>query len=123
NRVQAASTVHLLIAIPANVLADEPPVTWSAASEKLPLNSEFTVAPAGDAVSSLIAASVALPDATGASFTAVTVTSITSVALENVVVPPLLDVSTLVPALPLLWSQPRIVSADVAVPFQLAAGA
>src|SRR5689334_16656642 len=109
--------------MPANVLADEPPTTWSVESEKLPLNSELTVAPDGDAVSSLIAASVALPDATGASFTAVTVTSITSVALENAVVPPLLEVSTLLPALPPVWSQPRMVSAEVDVPFQLAVGA
>src|ERR1044071_7778165 len=109
--------------MPANVLADDPPLTWSVASERLPLNSELTVAPAGDAASSLIAASVALPDATGASFTAVTVTSTTSVAAENAVVPPLLEVSTLVPAVPLVWSQTRMVSAEVEGPFQLAVGA
>ena len=91
-------------------------LTWSVASEKLPLNSELTVAPAGDAVSSLIAASVALPEATGASLTAVTVTSMTSVALEKAVVPPLLEVSTLVPAVPLVWSQARSVSAEVELP-------
>jgi len=53
---------------------------------------------------------------TGASFTAVTFTSTTSVALENAVAPPLLPVSTLLPAVPLVWSQARKVSAATDVP-------
>ena len=53
---------------------------------------------------------------TGASLTAVTVTSTTSVALENAVVPPLLLVSTLLPALPLVVSQARRVRAPALVP-------
>ncbi len=56
------------------MLALDPPGTVSVVSEKLPLNSDVTVAPVGDVVSSLIAANVAVPDATGASFTAFTVT-------------------------------------------------
>src|SRR5262245_39505892 len=58
--------------MPAKVFADDPPRTWSAASEKLPANKTFTVAPGGSAVSSFIAGRVAVPVATGASFTAVT---------------------------------------------------
>src|SRR5262245_59915353 len=58
--------------MPAKEFADDPPGTWSAASEKLPVNKTLTVAPGGDVASSLIAARVAVPVATGASFTAVT---------------------------------------------------
>ena len=82
--------------MPAKVLALEPPLTWSVASEKLPLNSEVTVAPAGVAASSLIAASVALPDATGASFTAVMVSESATVADEICVVPPVAPVRLMV---------------------------
>ena len=39
-----------------------------------------------------------------------------SVALENAVVPPLLAVVTLVPAVPLVWSHARTVKAALAVP-------
>ena len=58
----------------------------------MPLNSELTVAPAGAAVSSLIAASVALPVATGASLTAVMVSDSATVAEEMCVVPPVAPV-------------------------------
>jgi hypothetical protein len=64
----------------------------------------------------LIAASVALPDATGASFTAVTVITATSVTLENAVVPPLLEASARLPLLPLVRSQARNVMALASVP-------
>ena len=60
---------------------------------------------------------------TGASLIAVTATSITSVALENAVLPPLLLASTWVPALPLAWSQARSVSAAALLPLWLATGA
>src|SRR5438128_372396 len=53
---------------------------------------------------------------TGASLTGVTVTSITSVALENAVVPPFVAVVTFVPALPLVVSHARIVIAALDVP-------
>ena len=51
------------------------------------------------------------------------VMSMTSVALENAAIPPLVAVLTLVPAVPLVWSQARIVSAEVELPSKLAAGA
>ena len=79
------------------------------------LTSEPT-APDGAPASSATVSVRAVSASTGASLTAVTVTSITSVALENAVVPPLLEVSTLVPAVPLVWSQPRSVSAEVELP-------
>src|ERR671937_953732 len=47
------------------------------------------------------------PDSTGASLTSVTVMVDVAVAVLNAVVPPLLLVSTLVPATPLVWSQAR----------------
>ena len=54
---------------------------------------------------------------TGASFTAVTTASTTSVAVEKAVVPPVLDVLTLVAGVPPSdWSQARMVSALVEVP-------
>ena len=53
----------------------------------------------------------------GASFTAVTTASTTSVAVEKAVVPPVLDVLTLVAGVPPSdWSQARMVSALVEVP-------
>ena len=39
-----------------------------------------------------------------------------SVSVENAVVPPLVVVFTLVPAVPLVWSQARKVKADAMVP-------
>ena len=56
---------------PARVLADEPAETLSLLSEKLAEKREETVLPVGSAVSSKTAASVAEPEATGASLTAV----------------------------------------------------
>ena len=61
-----------MIAIPASVLALEPPVTWSVASLKLLVNKLDTVLPVGLVESSLTLANVATPLATGASLTAVT---------------------------------------------------
>ena len=44
---------------------------------------------------------------TGASLTAVTVMLAVSVAVLNALLPPLVELSTLLPAAPLLWSQAR----------------
>src|SRR5262245_52677325 len=74
--------------MPANVFAEEPPGTLSAASEKLPPNSELTDAPSGLGVSSLTAASVALPLATGASLADVTISDSATVPDEICVGPP-----------------------------------
>ncbi len=79
----------------------EPPDTASAASEKLPPNNALTVAPAGAGVSSSIAASEAVPVATGASFTAVTLSPMVTVPVLYRVTPPVpaLVRSTLPPEL------------------------
>src|SRR6188474_3186263 len=108
--------------MPAKLFAEEPPGTLSAASEKLALNSELTVAPGGLAVSSLIAASTALPLATGASFAGLTTNDAVSNAVENAVEPPLTETSTLLPAVPLVRSQARKVMASLIVPLKLAFG-
>ena len=55
------------MAIPVKVLADDPPETVSVESEKLLEKRLETVEPAGEVLSSSIAASVAEPLATGAS--------------------------------------------------------
>ncbi len=65
------------------------------------LTSEPTT-PLGAPASSTTVRVSAVSASTGASFTAVTLTSIVSVALENAVVPPLLAVVTFVPAVPLV---------------------
>ena len=88
------------MAIPANVFAVDPPTIWSVASEKLPPNRALTVAPAGDVASSSTATNVALPEATGASFTAVTVMLALAVEVLNAVFPPLALVLTVLPAVP-----------------------
>ena len=80
-----------MIATPARVLAVDPPDTVSVVSLKFPPNRLLTVEAVGLAVSSRSAASVAVPAATGASFTAVTVIATVSVSVS---VPP-------VPVLPL----------------------
>ncbi len=71
-------------ATPASALADEPPVTWSAVSEKLAPTSEEIVSPLVLGVSSRIV--VAETDVggttTGASFTAVMVSPSATVADE-----------------------------------------
>src|SRR5262245_66577552 len=108
--------------MPANVFAKEPPGTLSAASEKLPPNSELTDAPNGLAVSSLTDASVAPPLATGASFAGLTTNDAVSNALENAVEPPLTETSILLPAVPLVWSHARKVMALLIVPLKLAFG-
>ncbi len=103
--------------MPANVLALDPPATTSVESEKLPLNSDVTVAPVGDVASSLTAANVALPDATGASFTGLMVSLSATVADEICVVPPVAPVKLSVP--PLLIACPlsiRLALSAVAAP-------
>ena len=112
------------IATPASVLADDPPVTKSIESLKLPAKSVLTGDPAAEfPMSSLTAASVALPLATGASFTAFTVRLTVSVAVENEVVPPVLEMLAVPPLLPpLIESQARTVRAVARVPLRLEAG-
>ena len=80
-----------MIATPASEFALEPPDTVSAVSLKFALNSVDTVLTVTEpvAVSSAFEASVALPLATGASFTEVTLWESTTVAVLNAVVPPL----------------------------------
>ena len=73
-------------------------------------------APEGAPASSATVRERAVSAKTGASLTAVTATSIASVALEKAVVPPLLAVVTFVPAVPLVWSQAQIVNAALLVP-------
>ena len=68
--------------MPASVFALEPPATASVVSLNLAVNRFVIVFPAGPETSSVIAASVDEPLAVGASFTAVTTVSITSVADE-----------------------------------------
>ena len=92
-----------------------PKLAPASMSANCPLKIVLIDCPAGLAVSSLTAASAPLPSV-GASLTALTLASITSVALLNAVVPPLLAVLTLVPAVPLVWSQARSVSAAVLLP-------
>jgi hypothetical protein len=67
----AANAVFVIMAIPARVLALDPPVTVSVVSERLAEKSELTDAPDG-LLSSLAAARDAEPEATGASLTAET---------------------------------------------------
>jgi hypothetical protein len=69
-----------VIATPARVLAEDPPVTVSVVSLKFPPNKSLTVEVVGLATSSASVASVALPLATGASFTAVTLWLSTTLA-------------------------------------------
>lgn len=73
-------------------------------------------------MSSLIAASVAAPVATGASLTALTIRETVSVAREKADVPPLVAVETFEPALPEVWSYARKVNTPFAVPLKLAVG-
>ena len=47
------------------------------------------------------------PLSDGASLTSVTVMALVAVAVLKALVPPLLEVSTLLPAVPLVWSQAR----------------
>ena len=77
----AAVASFAVMAIPANVLAEEPPGTVSRVSLKVDVNRLETVRPGG-VVSSLIDGKVTLPLATGASFTGSTVKETVSVADE-----------------------------------------
>ena len=56
--------------------------------------------------------------ATGLSLTALTVTPAVSVALENAELPPFVAVLTLLPAVPLVWSQARNVMPSLTVPLK-----
>ena len=115
------------IATPASVFALDPPVTASVLSLKLLVNKELTVAPEIEPLreSSVTAANVALPVATGASFTGVTVRLMVSVATEYDVVPPRLTSalrSAVPPLLPEILSQALTFSAEAKVPFHWAVG-
>ena len=85
-----------MIAMPARLFADDPPNTASAVSLKFALNSVDTVLVPG-LPSSRSAASVVLPTATGASFTAVTLWFNVTVPELNAVVPPLVAAFTVAP--------------------------
>ena len=111
-----------MIATPAKVFADEPPLTPSVASEKVEPNNAETVDPEGDAVSSTTAVNVAAPEATGASFTAVTELDSTTVPDEYPDVPPLLDTFTVAASVTATeLSISRVVRLG-GVPFQLLDG-
>ena len=56
--------------------------------------------------------------ATGLSFTALTVRLAVSMAFEYAVLPPFVTVLTVVPAVPLVWSQARKVMASLTVPLK-----
>jgi hypothetical protein len=71
---------------------------------------------------SVIPVVAAIGPSVGASFVAFTVTDAVSVALEKAELPPLLVVSTFVPAVPVLSSQARNVMPSLTVPLKLAAG-
>ena len=85
-----------MIAMPARLWAEDPPDTVSAVSLKLALNKVDTVLTVSEpvAVSSPSEAKVALPDAIGASFTAVTLWESVTVPVLNAVVPPLVATFT-----------------------------
>ena len=85
-----------MIAMPASEFADDPPDTVSVVSLKFALNRLLTVltVTAPVAVSSASAAKVALPLATGASFTEVTLWLNVTAAALYAVVPPLVETST-----------------------------
>ena len=85
-----------MIAIPARLLALDPPDTVSAVSLKFALNRVLTVLTVTEpvAVSSASDARVALPVAIGASFTAVTLWESVTVPVLKAVVPPLVATFT-----------------------------
>ena len=71
-------------------------------------------------MSSLVVTVLFVP--AGASLTELTVIAALAVALEKALPPPLLEVSAVVPAEPVVWSQARKVIPLATVPFQLALG-
>ena len=85
-----------MIAMPARLFALDPPDTVSVVSLKFAENSVLTVLTVTEpkAVSSASAAKVALPLATGASFTEVTLCESVTVPELNAVVPPLVATFT-----------------------------
>ena len=86
-----------MIAMPASEFADDPPVTVSAVSLKLALKRVETVLAVGVATSSASEESDALPEAIGASLTAVTLWESVTVPALNAVVPPLVATFTVAP--------------------------
>ena len=76
------------MAIPANVLAEEPPVTWSRESLKRGRNRSVTVWPGGFVVSSVTLGKVEVPLATGASFTGSVTVPMVIVSFDHWLVPP-----------------------------------
>ena len=108
---------------PARVLADEPAETLSLLSEKLAEKREETVLPVGAAVSSKTAVSVADPEATGASLTAVMDVERETLEAEKLEVPPLVEALMEEPlARPDAEESTRRVVSEPGVPFQSAAG-
>ena len=85
--------------MPAKLLALLPLLMASELSLKLLPNTLLTVLPSGFIVSSLMADSVALPLATGASLIAVIVSPKVTVPLEYAVLPPLLLTLSISPVL------------------------
>src|SRR5438132_244057 len=84
-------------------------LTWPASSVE-------TRSPPLAVWSSLIVVKLLAPDNSGASFTLLTVMFAVAVAVLKAVVPPLVVVSTLVPWVPLVWSQAEKVT-EAVVPF------
>ena len=113
-----------MIATPASVFALEPPATASVASLKFEVKRLETVAVVTEPalVSSRSALSVALPDATGASFTAVTLWPRATVAELNAVVPPLVDTSTVAALVTVVLESINLTVRLGAGPLKFAAG-
>ena len=93
----AESEVYAVMAIPAKVLALLPPLTVSALSLKQALNRPLTSVLVGVPGSSRSAAKVELPEATGASFTTVTVMPISDAVALNALEPPRAEASIVEP--------------------------
>jgi len=109
-------------ATPTNVLATVPPLL-SAASENAAATSVEMSAAGGDGRPCTANPSdTVLTLATGASFTAVTYTGSTCSVDENAVMPPVASITHRPPAVPLVVSHARNVSALDSTPFQLASG-
>ena len=113
-----------MIAMPARLCALDPPDTVSAVSAKFALNKVDTVLTVTEpeAVSSASDASVALPVAIGASFTAVTLCESTTVPVLNAVVPPLVATFTVAAVVTVVLESISSAVIVGAAPFQLDAG-
>ena len=110
------------MAIPANVFALLPPLTVSVLSLKDALNRLVTITEVDEAESSSAAVTVADPDATGASFSAVTLWLNTTVALLYAVEPPRVETSNVAFVVTVVGLSIRIAVSDGAAPLKLAAG-